>query len=53
MKQHLPLLIEKFCQYEATQPSDLFLSEPLQGIYHEFTWQAAGREIRSMAAALR
>jgi|LakMenE18May11ns_1017448.scaffolds.fasta_scaffold9935259_2 long-chain acyl-CoA synthetase len=53
MKQHLPLLIEKFCQYEATQPSDLFLSEPVQGIYHEFTWQAAGREIRSMAAALR
>lgn len=53
MKQHLPLLIEKFCQFEATQPSDLFLSEPVQGVYHTFTWQAAGREIRSMAAALR
>ena len=53
MKQHLPLLIEKFCQFEAAQPHELFLSEPVSGIYREFTWQQAGQEIRSMAAAIR
>jgi long-chain acyl-CoA synthetase len=53
MTQQLPLLIEKFCQFEAAQPDDLFLSEPVRGVYQEFTWQQAGREIRSMAAALR
>ncbi len=53
MQKRLPLLIEKFCQYEAAQPQDLFLSEPVQGVYREFTWEQAGRDIRSMAAALR
>ena len=53
MTQQLPLLIEKFCQFEAAQPDDLFLSEPVRGVYQEFTWQQAGREIRSMAAAIQ
>ena len=53
MKKHYPLLIEKFYQFEAAQPNDLFLSEPVQGIYRAFTWAKAGKEIRSMAAALQ
>lgn len=53
MKKHYPLLIEKFYQFEATQPNDLFLSEPVQGNYREFTWAKAGQEIRAMAAALQ
>lgn len=53
MQKHYPLLIEKFYHFEATQPDDLFLAEPVQGVYREFTWRQAGKEIRSMAAALR
>jgi long-chain acyl-CoA synthetase len=53
MKKNYPLLVEKFYQFEASQPTDLFLSEPVQGIYREFSWAKAGQEIRSMAAALQ
>ena len=53
MKKNYPLLVEKFYQFEASQPTDLFLSEPVQGIYREFTWEKAGQEIRAMAAALQ
>jgi long-chain acyl-CoA synthetase len=53
MKKHYPLLIEKFYQFEAAQPNDLFLSEPVQGNYRAFTWAKAGQEIRSMAAELQ
>jgi long-chain acyl-CoA synthetase len=49
---HYPNIIEKFCQYEESRPDQLFLSEPVKGVYKEFTWQQAGRQIRSMAAAL-
>ena len=53
MQKHYPLLTEKFYQFEASQPDNLFLSEPVKGIYCDFTWKQAGKEIRSMAAALR
>lgn len=49
---HYPNIIEKFCQYEQSKPNQLFLSEPVKGVYKEFTWQQAGQQIRSMAAAL-
>lgn len=49
---YYPNIIEKFCQYEASKPGQLFLSEPVRGVYRSFTWQQAGQQIRSMAAAL-
>lgn len=49
---YYPNIIEKFCQYEQSKSNQLFLSEPVKGIYKEFTWQQAGQQIRSMAAAL-
>lgn len=49
---HYPNIIEKFCQYEASKPQQLFLAEPVKSVYKSFTWQEAGRQIRSMAAAL-
>jgi len=49
---HYPNIVEKFCQYEQSKPSQLFLSEPVKGVYKEFTWHQAGQQIRSMAAAL-
>lgn len=47
-----PNIVEKFCAYEQSQPDHLFLSEPVKGVYQNFTWGEAGKQIRSMAAAL-
>lgn len=48
-----PTIVEKFCEYEKTTPNRLFLAEPVRGVYQNFTWAEAGKQIRSMAAALR
>lgn len=48
-----PNIVDKFCEYERTTPGRLFLSEPVKGVYQNFTWTEAGKQIRSMAAALR
>ena len=45
-------LIDKFCAFEASQPDQLFLSEPVAGHYKNFTWAQAGQQVRKMAAAL-
>lgn len=47
-----PNIVEKFCEFEQSQPNQLFLSEPVNGVYKNFTWGEAGKQIRSMAAAL-
>jgi long-chain acyl-CoA synthetase len=50
---HYPSIVEKFYQYEQQQSEQLFLSEPVRGSYHNFTWQQAGEQIRKMATALQ
>lgn len=52
MSSHIPIIIDKFCEFEASQPDKLFLSEPVKGVYQAFTWQEAGKQVRLMAAAL-
>jgi long-chain acyl-CoA synthetase len=47
-----PTLIDKFCAFEQSQPDQLFLSEPVNGTYKNFTWAEAGQQVRKMAAAL-
>ena len=47
-----PTLIDKFCDFEASQPDQLFLSEPVAGSYKNFTWAEVGQQVRKMAAAL-
>ncbi|HQR92519.1 MAG: hypothetical protein B7Y15_07530 [Bacteroidetes bacterium 24-39-8] len=47
-----PSIIDCFCKYEIEKPDALFLSEPVNGVYQEFTWKSAGAEIRKMAAVL-
>lgn len=48
-----PSIVDKFCEYEKSTPSRLFLAEPVKGVYQNFTWAEAGKQIRSMAASLR
>ncbi len=49
---YYPNIVEKFCEYEQAKPDQLFLAEPVKGVYQTFTWRQAGQQIRSMAAAL-
>lgn len=48
-----PLITDKFCDYESSQPNERFLAEPVRGVYQTFTWQEAGQQIRRMAQALQ
>ncbi len=47
-----PSIIDCFCKYEIEKPDAIFLSEPVNGVYQEFSWKSAGAEIRKMAAVL-
>jgi len=53
MSNQYPTMVNKFCQYEAEKAQSLFLSEPVAGVYQNFTWMQAGLEIRSMATYLQ
>ena len=48
-----PTILEKFYHYEKAQPQQLFLSEPVNGVAQNHTWQQAGQQIRKMTAALQ
>ena len=47
-----PSIIDSFCLFEETKANKLFLSEPVNQVYQNFTWQSAGTEIRRMSAAI-
>ena len=53
MTNTYPTIIDNFCRFEESQPNKLFLSEPVKGVYQEFTWAKAGKEIRAIAAWLK
>jgi long-chain acyl-CoA synthetase len=47
-----PSIIDSFCRFEETKSQHLFLSEPVNQVYQNFTWQTAGEEIRKMVNAI-
>ncbi|MEN9598397.1 MAG: hypothetical protein RL596_708 [Bacteroidota bacterium] len=53
MSNTAPIIIEQFCLFEKEKANSIFLSEPVGGSYQSFTWEQAGKEIRSMAAYLQ
>src|SRR5688572_6816308 len=46
------LPLEKFYHWEKTTPNQVFLRQPLNGEWKEYTYKSAGEEARRMAAAL-
>jgi len=48
-----PSIIDCFCLFEQTQADQVFLSEPVNGVYQNFTWKSAGNEVRKMAAVIQ
>jgi long-chain acyl-CoA synthetase len=53
MTKQYPTIVDQFIKFETEKPNQLFLSEPVNGIYREFTWKQAGKEIRSIANYLQ
>lgn len=47
-----PSIIDSFCRFEQSKAQNLFLSEPVNQVYQNFTWQSAGEEIRKMVNAI-
>jgi long-chain acyl-CoA synthetase len=48
-----PSIVDCFCRFEQEKPNKLFLSEPVNGVYQQFSWLEAGAEIRKMAAVIQ
>jgi long-subunit acyl-CoA synthetase (AMP-forming) len=42
-----------FYQWESTAPEKAFLRQPINDVWHTWSWMTAGIEIRKMAAALK
>ena len=45
--------LEKLYHWENHTPDKIFLRQPIQGLWKEWTWGDAGLEIRKLAAALK
>lgn len=45
--------LELFYHWEKEIPQETFLRQPIAGEWHLWSWEKAGKEIRSMAAALQ
>jgi long-chain acyl-CoA synthetase len=45
--------LEMFYHWESTTPDKVYLHQPINDVWHTWTWKEAGQEIRKMAAALK
>jgi long-chain acyl-CoA synthetase len=45
--------LDNFYHWEKTTPQTLFFQQPVGGQWHNYSYERAGREIRSLAAALQ
>ena len=45
--------LEMLYKWEHEKPNEIFLSQPIDGIWHNWTWKEVGVEIRKMAAYLK
>ena len=53
MSNQYPTIVDSFCKFEKEKADQLFLAEPVKGIYQNFSWAEAGNEIRSIANYLK
>ena len=51
MKYLSPL--EMLYKWEKEKPNEIFLSQPINGVWHNWTWQEFGDEVRKMATYLK
>lgn len=51
--ENLKTTLEMLYHWEQTTPDKLFMRQPFEGKWKEFTWKQAADEVRVMAAALQ
>ncbi len=51
MQYQLPL--HMLCHWEASTPNKVYLRQPIDDVWHTWTWKQTGEEVRKMAAALK
>jgi len=45
--------LEMLYKWEQEKPSEIYLSQPIDGVWHNWTWEEVGKEVRKMAAYLK
>ena len=45
--------LEMLYKWEQKKPDQIYLSQPINGIWHHWTWKEFGQEVRKMAAFLK
>lgn len=45
--------LEMLYHWEQTTPDKIYLSQPIDDVWHNWTWKKTGEEVRKMAAALK
>jgi len=53
MTTEFPTILEKFYYWEQTTPNDVFLRQPINRIWREYTWEEVGNQARRIASALK
>ncbi|MES2818513.1 MAG: AMP-binding protein [Pseudomonadota bacterium] len=48
-----PLPLERLARWVAEQPQQIWLSQPVDGLWHDFTWTQVDDQARRMASALQ
>ncbi|MBK6621009.1 MAG: AMP-binding protein [Saprospirales bacterium] len=51
--KNYPSPLEMLYKWERERPDDVYLRQPINDVWHEWTWKQTGQEVRKMAAALR
>ena len=49
----VPSPLELLYHWESNAAEKVFLRQPINDVWHTWTWKEAGQEIRKMAAALK
>jgi long-chain acyl-CoA synthetase len=42
--------LEMFYKWEKEKPKEVYLSQPIEGVLHTWTWEEVGQEVRKMAS---
>ena len=45
--------LEMLYKWEQKKPNQIYLSQPINGVWHHWTWKEFGQEVRKMAAFLK
>jgi long-chain acyl-CoA synthetase len=51
--ENLKTPLQKLYEWEQNTPNKVFMRQPFQGQWHDFTWKDAALEVRKLAAALQ